>query len=495
MEKVLPYDRNVVPQETGYWCGPASTQVALNSRGIVVPEATLAAEIGTTTRGTDYVGLIERVLDRRVPEAKYTSVYIENDPPTQAQKERLWEHIVRSIDNGWGVIMNWVAPPSNKPRGVKGSPNPSYSGGTTYHYVACMGYDDTPGARALWIADSGFRPFNYWISFDQAATLIPPKGYCYADLPPKSFNRAADTLAKAAGISYTKAQEILPTMQQGLRLAECNNKFRIAMFIAQTGHESAGFNATEEYASGAAYEGRTDLGNIHPGDGVRFKGRTWIQITGRSNYTQFSDWAYRNGLVPNSKYFVDNPQQLTDVKWAGIGAAWYWTVARPFINSLCDNADLVGVTRAINGGTNGLEDRRTRFNRALDLDKELLYILEGEQDDMAQVPQSEWNRVRDELTKKFPSRSPLRHLGEGLVDTWAGMDLNQDANLHILIVKTLAEIGVESQIDLLFEVANADPKKYPDRQQDRKLALAILADIEATRPHILKDYYAKKGIA
>jgi hypothetical protein len=47
-----------------------------------------------------------------------------------------------------------------------------------------MGYDDTPGARAVWIADSGFWPFGYWCGFDQVATLIPPKGYTYADAAP-----------------------------------------------------------------------------------------------------------------------------------------------------------------------------------------------------------------------------------------------------------------------------------------------------------------------
>ena len=88
---------------------------------------------------------------------------------------------VRSIDAGWGVIMNGVAPPWNYPRGVKGSISPAYHGGTVYHYVAAMGYDDTPGARAVWIADSSFAPFGYWCGFDQVATLIPPKAYTYAD--------------------------------------------------------------------------------------------------------------------------------------------------------------------------------------------------------------------------------------------------------------------------------------------------------------------------
>jgi hypothetical protein len=178
-EKVLPYDHTIVPQERGYWGGPASTQVILNTRGIFVNELDLALSIGTHTGGTDYVGLIERDLDRRVPQAGYMSVYMPNDPPTQPQRDKLWADLVHSIDAGWGVIMHWVAPPSNYPRGVKGSDSPQYRGGTVYHYVAAMGYDDTPGARAVWIADSGFRPFGYWCGFDQVATLIPPKGYTY----------------------------------------------------------------------------------------------------------------------------------------------------------------------------------------------------------------------------------------------------------------------------------------------------------------------------
>lgn len=182
-EKVLTYDHSVVPQEEPWDCGPASTQVVLNGRGIVKSEADLISEIGTTVNGTNYVGLIENVLDQLVPAAEYTSVYLENDPPSADQVEALWKNIVASIDAGYGVVMNWEAPPSNYPVGVKGSVSPSYSGGEVLHYVAAMGYDDTPGARAVWIADSGFNPFGYWIGFDQCASLIPPKGYCYASAP------------------------------------------------------------------------------------------------------------------------------------------------------------------------------------------------------------------------------------------------------------------------------------------------------------------------
>lgn len=198
-EKRLDYDRSMVPQETGWWCGPASTQTVLQARGIRIPERDIAAAIeqienpgrGDDRDGTDYVGLIEKYLDQRVPEARYTSVYMPQDPPTAQQREKLWTDLKRSIDAGWGVVANIVAPPTNLPRGTKGSTPPPYMKWvTTYHYVAIMGYDDTPGARAVWIADSAnFGGITgFWCPFEgpgSISSLIPPKGYCYADVAPK----------------------------------------------------------------------------------------------------------------------------------------------------------------------------------------------------------------------------------------------------------------------------------------------------------------------
>ncbi len=181
-DKVLSYDHSdsFLRQEQYWDCGPAATQIVLKALGIDASERTLIAEIGTTENGTDCVQLIERVLDKRLPGANFTSIEMNNDPPTAADKETLWNNIVRSIDAGYGIVMNWVVPPGNYPVGVKGSVSPSYSNGTYWHYVACMGYDSTPGKRAVWMADGGFNPHEYWISFDQAATLIPPKAYCFA---------------------------------------------------------------------------------------------------------------------------------------------------------------------------------------------------------------------------------------------------------------------------------------------------------------------------
>lgn len=196
-EKRLDYDRSLVPQETGWWCGPASTQTVLQGKGIHIPESKIAAEIeqienpgrGDDRDGTDYVGLIEIYLDRTVPQAKYTSVYMPKDPPTKAQKDKLWRDLTRSIDAGWGVVANIVAPPSNRPAGTKGSVPPPYGWGTTYHYVALMGYDDDSGNRAVWIADSAnFGGITgFWCPFEgrgSITSLIPPKGYCFADTDP-----------------------------------------------------------------------------------------------------------------------------------------------------------------------------------------------------------------------------------------------------------------------------------------------------------------------
>lgn len=99
---------------------------------------------------------------------------------------------------------------------------------------------------------------------------------------------------------------------------------------------------------------------------------------------------------------------------------------------------------------------------------------------MAQVPQDQWDRVYHELVDLRQSRSPLRHLGEGKIDTWSGFGLNTDGSQHVEVCKLLASLGHPPTLALLQEVANADPNIYPDRQDDRLIAQAILADVTAT---------------
>lgn len=123
-----------------------------------------------------------------------------------------------------------------------------------------------------------------------------------------------------------------------------------AHFLAQVAHESDGFRTAVEYASGRAYEGRRDLGNTQPGDGVRYKGRGLIQLTGRYNYSQYSLAIYGDGRC------VRNPAMVAELPDAALAAGWYWQTRG--LNPLADADDLERVTRRINGGLNGLESRR-----------------------------------------------------------------------------------------------------------------------------------------
>jgi hypothetical protein len=165
-EKVLSFQYQV--QQTGYWCGPSATRAVLSARIASPPsQQQLANELPTDTDGTDWIGQVTKVLDKYI--GGYETREMPNDPPTAAQKSALWSDIVRSIDGGYGVVANIVAPASNHP--------PGYPNYTIYHYIAVMGYD-APTSR-VYIADSANFGGNkmYWLSFNQLATLIPPKGY------------------------------------------------------------------------------------------------------------------------------------------------------------------------------------------------------------------------------------------------------------------------------------------------------------------------------
>lgn len=382
-EIVLPYDRSIVPQETGWWCGPASTQIVLNTRNVHFSEADLAQQCNTTENGTDYIGQITAVLNKHIPDADYITVDLTLDPPTDAQVEEFWNNLLTSINAGFGVVMNFVSPANNPPRPIKDSgPAPTFYGsGTIYHYTTAMGWSDEP-ERAVWVGDPGGAPFGYWITLRQAVVLCAGKGYSYArplaapgvPIAPGPVATApapddAQLLAYAMGesLSLDRYRQLLPAVREALVQSECTNPQRVAQWLAQIGHESGGLKWMEELADGSAYEGRADLGNTEPGDGPRFKGHGPIQITGRTNHTQVSEWAFSRGLVPSATYFVEFPAELAGDRYGMLGAVWYWIAARPQINALCDAGDTEGVTQCINGGQNGIDDRRARYSRSLEV--------------------------------------------------------------------------------------------------------------------------------
>jgi len=135
-----------------------------------------------------------------------------------------------------------------------------------------------------------------------------------------------------------------------------------AHFLAQCSHESGGFAWTKEFASGEAYEGRRDLGNTQPGDGKRFKGRGYIQITGRANYTKYNQYLKSKGINDD---IILNPQ-LLETKFAADSACYWWKFLSRDITKLAKAGttpnDVVKVTKRVNGGTNGLADRQSRFD-------------------------------------------------------------------------------------------------------------------------------------
>lgn len=166
--KTLEVDYQV--QETGYWCGPAATRIALSARMAPPSQTDLAAQLGTTENGTDDISQVTSVLNSNLGTGWYESKYMPDDPPTQEQKDLLWQDIVGDVDNGYPLVTNIVAPPGNQPPGYPPDQ-------TIYHYFTVIGYDDAN--RSVLIADPASFSGNqiYWLSFDQLATLIPPKGY------------------------------------------------------------------------------------------------------------------------------------------------------------------------------------------------------------------------------------------------------------------------------------------------------------------------------
>ena|ERR1051325_4514061 len=145
----------------------------------------------------------------------------------------------------------------------------------------------------------------------------------------------------------TKLAQYLPFLNAATEQAEINTPARVAAFLAQLAHESAEFRYMEEIASGAAYEGRHDLGNTQPGDGKRFKGRGPIQLTGRANYQRAGEAL---GLD-----LVGQPEQVATPQVGFQTSAWFWRTHN--LNELADAGDFKTITKRINGGLNGYDSR------------------------------------------------------------------------------------------------------------------------------------------
>jgi putative chitinase len=145
----------------------------------------------------------------------------------------------------------------------------------------------------------------------------------------------------------SKVSVYAPLLTVAMAAYEIDTPRRQAAFLAQVGHESGQLKYTEELADGHAYDGRADLGNTQPGDGPRYKGRGLIQITGRANYERCG-----RGLGID---LLDKPDVLALPENAVRSAAWYWK--ENDLNLFADSDRFGSLTKRINGGFNGLDDR------------------------------------------------------------------------------------------------------------------------------------------
>lgn len=165
-------------------------------------------------------------------------------------------------------------------------------------------------------------------------------------------------LSKATGATLARAAQFLPHLEPALGEFHIHTPGRQAMFLAQVGHESGGLRWLSEIwgptPAQARYEGRADLGNTQPGDGSLYRGRGLIQITGRANYAAA-------GAALNLP-LVDFPVLLEGVEYATRSAAWFW--GSRGLNELADREDFERITRRINGGLNGYDDRLARLRSA-----------------------------------------------------------------------------------------------------------------------------------
>lgn len=171
----------------------------------------------------------------------------------------------------------------------------------------------------------------------------------------------------APGAGRANIVSIIMGLQQFGKDAGLDQPHRFAHYAAQIAHESAGFKYDKELwgptEAQKRYDVRTDLGNTpeRDGDGELYKGRTGMQLTGKRNYEKFYEWAKAKGYNPPD--FVKNPELVNTDPWEGLVPIWYWDVATgKSLNVYADENDIEMITRKINGGLNGFDDRLDKYS-------------------------------------------------------------------------------------------------------------------------------------
>ena len=179
--------------------------------------------------------------------------------------------------------------------------------------------------------------------------------------PPQKWLITREQIAEISGWKPSDFDDkFMNDLNMLVRVTDMTSLNQRRHLVAQTCHETGRYRWLHELATGEAYEGRSDLGNVHPGDGPKYKGGGVIQLTGRYNYQRFSTWLERNGMRDDkvmeigAKYVANTYPFLSAVCW----------IQENKWDEICKSQDVYQVTRVLNGGYNGLEDRMKYYSKA-----------------------------------------------------------------------------------------------------------------------------------
>lgn len=212
------------------------------------------------------------------------------------------------------------------------------------------------------------------------------------------------------------------------------SKNEVAAFLSQIATETGNLKWLEEIASGAAYEGRRDLGNTQPGDGRRFKGRGLIQLTGRANYERFAKYAGRPDIMQNPQLVSQDPTLAVQ------SAIFYWNT-RKGLREAAQRGDIDKVSRLVNGGTNGLKERHENFASYLN-GKGPLWKAEAAVNlgKAGTNTRADWNNIAGTNTRadwnrmnQSPTQAPSK-------EYMMGMKVFANARQHVMNNKSLTDI-------------------------------------------------------
>jgi len=170
-------------------------------------------------------------------------------------------------------------------------------------------------------------------------------------------------LSKVAGLSTPVPPGTSLLLNQSLAYVDILTHLVLAHYVAQTCYESNYFRTFVERIVPGQYEGRIDLGNDEPGDGNRYRGRGAIQLTGKRNYQRFELWLAAAGLASP---VTEQPELVATPALRFLTAAFYWQTT-PGLIAAAQLDDVMKVTKLINGGANGLAQRRLLTERAIEV--------------------------------------------------------------------------------------------------------------------------------